>query len=203
MIRTLLTALLAGACLISTAAQAAKPAPSGAAYIRLDAGWQGYFPHQAEYVQYTLDGDAQPQDAFHVMLKPGMGMMITFADKKQFSAGKNLLEAHREWELGYWRKQVNKLESKNRDDLAGGQSGLMVTEIDMQQPNGPGMRVYMIGAESNDGVFVFSLSPVEAADDAMVKKLISSIKVEHKPLDLKAEAKKIAPAAQPGTDKKM
>lgn len=203
MIRTLLAALIAGACLISATAHAAKPVPAGAAYIRLDAGWQGYWPHGKEYVEYTLGGDAQPQDAFHVMLKPGLGMMLTFADKKNFAPGKSLLAAHRDWELEYWRKNAGKVESKNRDDLAGGQPGLMVTEIDLAQENGPGLTAYMIAAAANNGVFVFSVSPVTPEDNAMIKQLIASIKVVHKPLDLKAEAKKIAPAAQPAPDKKM
>ncbi|HEY5993594.1 MAG TPA: hypothetical protein VIU46_03240 [Gallionellaceae bacterium] len=197
MLRKLLFVLLAAACLISAGARAAppavQPAATGAAYIRLDDSWRGFWPHGAEFVAYTVSLDAQPQDAFHVMLKPGLGMMLTFADKKNFGAAKNMLEAHREWELNYWRKNAGTLNSKNREDLAGGRSDLLVTEIVLPQADGPGLTAYMIGVAGSNGVFVFSISPVGAEDNDMVKKLIASIRVEHKKLDLKAEAKKVAP----------
>lgn len=194
--------LFAAACLpvfmfmLSGSAHAEKAASTGAAYIRLENGWEGYWPHGGEFVEYTAGGDAQLSDAYHVMLRPGLGMMLTFADKKNLGAGKNLLEAHREWELAYWRKQVGALDSKNRDDLAGARKDLMVTEINLPQEGGTPLKVYMIGVAAAQGVFVFSISPITAEDDDMIRKLIDSIKVVHHKLDLKAEAKKISP--EPG-----
>ncbi len=195
-----LPALLLAACLLAAGflpagARAAEPGSEGAAYIRLDDAWKGFWPHGAEYVEYSVGADAQPQDAMHVMLRPGMGMMLTYADKKNFTSGKNLLEAHREWELAYWRKNAGKVESKNREDLAGGKPDVLVTEIALPQQDGPDMVLYLVGAAARNGVFVFALSPVTADDDAMVRQLVASIKVQHKRLDLKAEARKYAPAA--------
>jgi hypothetical protein len=154
-------------------------------------------------VTYTLGGDAQPRDAYHVMLMPGLGMMLTFADKKQLGGGgKNLLETHQKWELAYWRKQVGTLDSKTRDDLAGGRPDMLVTEIDLPQQGGTPMRVYMIGMAANQGVFVFSISPVTDADEGLIKKVIESIKVVHKTLDIAAEAKRLVPADKPATETK-
>jgi len=196
MTRKLIGALLAGACLIATAAIAAEPEPEGAAFVRTDDGWTGWLPHDDEYAEYTVGGDAQPLDATHVQLKPGQGVMLTFADKKDFAKDKNLLEAHRAWELDYWRQQSGKVESRNRDDLAGGRSGLMVTEIHVPGPDGAAITICMVAAAGNNGVFVFAISPVTPQDDSMIKKFAASIKVVHHPLDLVAEAKKYMPGKQ-------
>ncbi len=195
MTRTLLAALLASACLTITAAYAAEPEsePGSTAFIRLNGTWKGFFPHGNEYVEYVVNGDAEPLDLTHIKFKPGQGMILTFADKKNFPPGKSLLEAHRAWELAYWRQQTdNKVESRSRDDLAQGQSGVMVTEMRLPVADAPGGSVtaYMVAAAADNGVFVFAISPVTPEDDATVKKLIATIKVVHKPLDMTAEARK-------------
>ncbi len=201
MTRTLLAALLAGACLAATAAHGAEPGQGQSILVKLQGAWKGYLPRGDEYVEYIVSGAAEPKDGTHIQTRPGQMMMLTFADKKDLAPGKNLLEAHREWELSYWREQTNnKVESRNRDDLAQGQSGLMVTEIRLPQPDGPGsFSVYMIAAAADNGVFVFAISPVTPEDDAAVKKFIATIKVVRHPLDprdLAAEARKNQPRKQ-------
>ncbi len=198
--------LLAVVILAAPLALAAPPLPPDPAYVQLDDGYRGFWAQPGEYVEYTLPGGVQLQDAYHILLAPETGLMLTFADRKDLAAGKgrpvedkSMLQAHRDWELAYWREHAPKVESKPRDDLAGGRHDLMVTEIAVQGPDQSSLKALLIGVAAKNGVFAFSISPATPELDAMVRRFIASIKVVHKRLDLPAEAKRIAaePPAQP------
>lgn len=197
MTRKLLSILLAAASMAelsslpAEAAEAAKPQRSrdNIAYIRGAENWEGYWPRGDEYVEYTLSGKAQLNDGFHVQLRPGLGLMITFAERGQFAPAPDLLEAHKQWELAYWRKQAGKVEARDRSDLAGGRSDVKITEIALVQ-NGKPLKAYLIGAAAPDGVFVFAISPVTSKDDALVRRIVDSIRVVRHPLDIAAEAER-------------
>lgn len=164
---------------------------SSIAYIRTDGAWEGYWPHgNDEYVEYSLNGKAQLNDGFHIVLKPGLGLMLTFADRRNFAPGTDLLEAHKQWELAYWRRKAGHVEARDRGDLAGGRSDIRITELNLTQEGKP-MKAYLIGAAAPDGVFVFAVSPVTAGDDAMVRRIVDSIRVVKHPLDIAAEAARI------------
>lgn len=201
--RTLFSVLLAGACFLPIPALAEAPAeapaqaageapPSEPIYVRLDNAWVGLYARGNQYVEYPLVGkEVKLQDANHILLNPSLGLMVTFADKSQFGQEGDMLEAHRQWEIEYWRKEAGEVESKNRDDLAGGRSDLKVTEITVPREKGAQFKAYLIGLAMNDGVFVFAISPAEAKIDPMVKKLIASIRLVNQRLDIKAEAKRL------------
>ncbi len=198
--RIIRTALFACACLVPAAALAGAPveAPAGDSlppepvYVKLDNAWVGIYARGDQYVEYPLVGkDVRPQDASHILLKPNLALMVTFADKAKFGEEGDLLEAHRQWEIEYWRKEAGAVEARNRDDLAGGRQDLKVTEITVPREKGTQLKAYLIGLAMNDGVFVFAISPADAKIDPMVKKLIASIRLVNERLDLKAEAKRI------------
>lgn len=191
--------LLPIAALAEAAAEAPAPAEiTGAGkvwaqpvYVKLDNAWVGLYARGEQYVEYPLVGkDVRPQDANHVLLTPHLGLMVTFAEKSQLGPGADMLEAHKQWELEYWRKQAGQVASKNRDDLAGGRHDLKVTEIIVPREKGV-LKAYLIGVAMNDGVFVFSISPADAKIDPMVKKLIASIRLVNEKLDVEAEAKRL------------
>jgi hypothetical protein len=182
--------LLAAASVFSSPASAAPPEPVGTAYIKQENGWVGFWPHGGEFLQFALEEGTQMQDGYHALLTPRLAMMMTFADKKKFGGG-DMLQAHRKWELDYWRESSGSAEGKDRSDLAEGRAGVMVTELILPQQKGEALHAYIIGVAGNDGVYVFAVSPVTAADDALVRKLIASIRLLHQELDIAAEAKRI------------
>jgi hypothetical protein len=181
-------------------AREARRQSGSIAYIRSDGAWEGYWPHgNDEYVEYTVSGKAELNDGFHILLKPGLGLMLTFADRRNFVPGPNLLEAHKQWELAYWRQKADHVEARDRSDLAGGRSDIKITELNLTQAGEP-MRAYLIGAAAPDGVFAFAVSPVSAKDDALVRRIVDSIRVVNHPLDIAAVAARIrgkGPAAPP------
>lgn len=161
------------------------------AYIRSDGAWEGYWPRgDAEYVEYTVSGKAQLNDGFHIVLKPGLGLMLTFADRRKFASGPDLLEAHKQWELAYWRRKAGQVEARDRSDLAGGRSDIKITELSLTQ-EGEMMRACLIGAAAPDGVFAFAVSPVSTGDDALVRRIADSIRVVKHPLDIAAVTARI------------
>jgi hypothetical protein len=195
MTRKLLSILLAAASAAElppfSSAYAATPQrhADNIAYIRANGAWEGYWPHGDEYVEYAVTGSAELNDGFHILLKPGLGLMLTFADKRRFGPGADLLEAHKQWELAYWRKRAGRVDDHDRSDLAGGRSDVRVTELDLVQDGRP-TRIYLIGAAAPDGVFAFGISPVSPGDDALVRRIVDSIRVVRHPLDIVAEEKR-------------
>jgi hypothetical protein len=185
-------------CIVSStfllAGSAASQVPNDPVYMRTQDGYKGFFPHGDEYAQYLLAGPkVKLQDPYHVLLNPGLGVMVTFADKRQFPAGKDLLASHLEWELEYWRKHASRVESAARDDLSGGRTDLRVTELTLYNPQGQSMKVCLMALASKEGVFVLSISPVDGSTDSLVRDLAASFVLVHKTLDA-GEIKRLSAA---------
>src|SRR5260370_41919519 len=66
----------------------------------------------------------------------GMMIEIAFAYKKEFGSAKDLLAAHAQWELNYWRGKASKVEGTTREDLSGISKDLKVTEMNMYSNEG-------------------------------------------------------------------
>jgi hypothetical protein len=129
-----------GLLLSAGLAFAAAAVPSDPIYIRTANGWKGLYAAEDEYAEYSFRGtEVKLRDSHHVLLKPALGLMVTFADKNQIGAGGDLLGDHLQWELGYWRKHATKVESVPRNDLSGGRDDLRITEIRLY--NGQGGRL--------------------------------------------------------------
>jgi hypothetical protein len=180
--------------ILSVAAFAAGPVPSDPLYIRLDNGWKGVYGQGDAYAEYLLKGaDVKLQDPHHIMLKQGLGMMVTFAAKRDLGGG-DLLSRHAEWELAYWQQHAAKVESATRNDLRGERDDLRVTEITLHNAPGAQMRIYMLALASDEGVFVLSISPANAGIDSMVREIAASFKLVNHPLD-SDEVKRLSLAA--------
>ena len=170
----------------------AEPPLGDPVYIQIDNGWKGLYGHDEEYAEFSLGGeDVKIQDAYHIFLKRGLGLMVGFADKKEFGRDNDVLAAHAQWELNYWREKANKVESTTREDLSGARKDLRVTEIRVFNKEGARMTSYLIGLGSEEGVFVLSISPIDKSVDPMVKEIVHSFKLVHKKLDA-AEIKRIS-----------
>jgi hypothetical protein len=120
-------------------------------------------------------------------------MMVTFADKRQFAGGSDLLSAHSEWELNSWRQRAARAESSIRNDL-GAREDLRVTEIRLYNAQGAQLKVYLIALASKEGVFVLAVSPADSGVDSMVREIADSFRLVHRPLD-QDEVKRLSAAA--------
>ena len=172
---------------------AASPAPKDPIFIVTKDGFKGFYPGNAEYVEFSLPGkEIKVQDPYHIILKPNFGMMLTFVDKTQLGNNPDLLSAHAQWELDYWRQKAGKAQLVHRDELSMGNPALKVSEIDFAS-QGPIKSLYLIGLVSKDGVYVFSISPANQEIDALAKDIIASIKLTPKTLDVD-EVKRLSEA---------
>ena len=190
--------------LVSYPTFASQPIPSDPIYMVLENGYRGFFARNNEFLEFSVIGkEVKPQDAYHVQVQatPFLGIMVAFADKKQFSSGSNMLEAHRQWETEYWRKQAKKVETKDRSDLASNKSGIMVSEFSVwgHKPDQI-LTMYMVAIPSSDGVYVFSISPTKNTTDDFVKSFIATIKLVHERFDVLKENQKLR--AEIGVNKK-
>jgi hypothetical protein len=170
--------------LAATLSFAAGPVPSDPIYMRIAGGWKGLYAIQDEYAEYSFTGsEVKLQDSHHVLLKPAVGLMVTFADKNQIDAGNDLLTDHLQWELDYWRKHANRVESAPRNDLSGARDDLRITEITLYNGQGGRMKVYLIALASKNGVFAMSISPADGNIDPQIKEIADSFKLVHRRLD--------------------
>jgi hypothetical protein len=162
-------------------------------YIRIDNGWKGFYPRNDQFVEYSIIGnEVKLQDPYHILIKPGLGLMVTFAEKSNFKSNLSLLEAHRKWEVDYWKSISKSVEIKDRIDLRGNNNHIMITELKVQRFNVKNSgTIYLIGIPAKDGVFVFAFSPVTSNDESTVKLFINSIKVVDGRLDIINERNKI------------
>jgi hypothetical protein len=158
--------------------------PADPIYMKTSDGWKGFYGIEDQYAEYTFTGsEAKLQNAYHVLLKPSLGLMVTFATREQIGPGNDLLGDHLKWELDYWRQHAEKVESLPRNDLSGGRDDLRITEFRLYNGQGGQMNIYMIALASKNGVFVLSISPVNASLDPMVKEMAGSFKLVNRALD--------------------
>ena len=164
-------------------------------YMRLDTCWKGYFPHKDQYVEYLLSGSSKLQDAYHVLINPALGLMITFADKTNFESNTPMLEAHKKWEIEYWKNQVKNITVVDCKDIYEGTNNILVTELELTTDNPKRtLKSCFVGVEGNDGVFVFAFSSSSPIDHELIKRFVRSVKLINKTLnimDVKNEATRL------------
>ena len=170
--------------------------PKDPIYVKTSYGWYGAYAHGNEYAEFRVPGNgAKLQDAYHILLQKGVGMMLSFVDKKELQNNTDLLSAHAQWEVAYWRQHASRVESNTREDLTGTRRDVKVTEIRVYNDKGAQMSSYLIGLAAKDGVFVLSVSPVKKDGDPLVKELVSSFKLVPRNLDAE-EAKRLSSEAK-------
>jgi len=175
--------LLAGLILLLVTGVQAKP-PKDPIYVKTSNGWNAAYAHGNEYAEFRVIGNgAKLQDAYHILLQKGVGMMVSFVDRKELQNDRDLLDAHAQWEIDYWHQRASKVESNTREDLTGARKDLKVTEIRVYNDKGAQMSSYLIGLVAKDGVFVLSVSPAKKDVDPLVKELVSSFKLVPRNLD--------------------
>ena len=170
--------------------------PEDPIYVKTSNGWNAAYAHGNEYAQFRIIGNgAKLQDAYHILLQKGVGMMVSFVDKKDLQNDTDLLRAHAQWEIDYWHQRASKIESNTREDLTGARKDLKVTEIRVYNGKGAQMSSYLIGLAAKDGVFVLSVSPAKKDADPLVKELVSSFKLVPRNLDAE-ETKRLVSEAK-------
>ena len=170
--------------------------PQDPIYVKTSNGWNAAYAHGNEYAEFRVTGNgAKLQDAYHILLQKGVGMMVSFVDKKELQNNTDLLSAHAQWEVDYWRQHASKVESNTREDLTGTRKDVKVTEIRVYSDKGAQMSSYLIGLAAKDGVFVLSVSPAKKDIDPLVKELVSSFKLVPRNLDAE-ETKRLSTEAK-------
>ena len=183
--------LLGGLILLLVKGVQAEP-PEDPIYVKTSNGWNAAYAHGNEYAGFRVIGNgAKLQDAYHILLQKGIGMMVSFVDKKELQTDSDLLSAHAQWEIDYWHQRASKVESNTREDLAETRKDVKVTEIKVYNDKGEQMSSYLIGLAAKDGVFVLSISPAKKDVDPLVKELVSSFKLVPRELDAE-EAKRLS-----------
>src|SRR6266536_4884967 len=158
--------------------------PKDPIYVKTSNGWNAAYAHGNEYAEFRVIGNgAKLQDPYHILLQKGVGMMVSFVDKKELQNNTDLLSAHAQWEVDYWHQHASRVESNTREDLTGTRKDVKVTEIRVYNDKGARMTSYLIGLATKDWVFVLSVSPAKKDIDPLVKELVSSFKLVPRKLD--------------------
>ena len=187
--------LLGGLILLLVKGVRAEP-PKDPIYLKTSNGWNAAYAHGNEYAEFRVIGNgAKLQDAYHILLRKGVGMMVSFVDKKELQSDTGLLSAHAQWEINYWHQHASRVESNIRADLIGTRKDVKVTEIRVYNDKGAQMSSYLIGLAAKDGVFVLSVSPAKKDIDPLVKELVSSFKLVPRNLDAQ-ETKRLSSEAK-------
>jgi hypothetical protein len=188
--------LLGGLILLLVRNVQAEP-PEDPIYVKTSNGWNAAYAQGNEYAEFRVIGTgAKLQDAYHILLQKGVGMMVSFVDKKELQNDRDLLSAHVQWEVDYWHERASRVESNIREDLMGTRKGdVKVTEIRVFNDKGAQMSSYLIGLAAKDGVFVLSISPAKKDVDPLVKELVSSFKLVPRNLDAN-ETKRLSSEAK-------
>jgi len=188
--------LLLGAVILLAVKGAQAEPPKDPIYMKTSNGWNAAYAHDNEYAEFRIIGNsAKLQDAYHILLQKGVGMMVFFVDKKELQNNRDLLSAHAQWEVNYWHQHASRVESNIREDLIGTGKDVKVTEIRVYNDRGAKMSSYLIGLAAKDGVFVLSVSPAKKKVDPLVKELVGSFKLVPRNLDAE-EAKRLASEAK-------
>jgi hypothetical protein len=188
--------LLLGALILLPVKVVQAESPNDPIYVKTSSGWNGAYAHGNEYAEFRVTGnDAKLQDAYHILLQTGVGLMVSFVDKKELQNERDLLSAHAQWEISYWHQHASRVESNIREDLVGTRKDVKVTEIRVYNDKSAQMTSYLIGLAAKDGVFVLSISPAKKDLDPVVKELVSSFKLVPRTLDAE-EAKRLSSEAK-------
>jgi hypothetical protein len=188
--------LLLGALILLPVKGAQAEPPKDPIYVKTSTGWNAAYAHGNEYAEFRVPGNgAKLQDAYHILLQKGVGMMVSFVDKKELQNDGDLLSAHSQWEIDYWHQRASRVESNIREDLTGTRKDVKATEIRVYNDKGAQMSSYLIGLAAKDGVFVLSVSPAKKDVDPSVKELVSSFKLVPRKLDAE-EAKRLSSEAK-------
>ena len=188
--------LLPGAVILLAVKGAQAEPPKDPIYMKTSNGWNAAYAHDNEYAEFRIIGNsAKLQDAYHILLQKGVGMMVSFVDKKELQNNRDLLSAHAQWEVNYWHQHASRVESNIREDLIGTGKDVKVTEIRVYNDRGAKMSSYLIGLAAKDGVFVLSVSPAKKEVDPLVKELVGSFKLVPRNLDAE-EAKRLPSEAK-------
>jgi len=188
--------LLLGAVILLAVKGAQAEPPKDPIYMKTSNGWNAAYAHDNEYAEFRIIGNsAKLQDAYHILLQKGVGMMVSFVDKKELQNNRDLLSAHAQWEVNYWHQHASRVESNIREDLIGTGKDVKVTEIRVYNDRGAKMSSYLIGLAAKDGVFVLSVSPAKKEVDPLVKELVGSFKLVPRNLDAE-EAKRLPSEAK-------
>ena len=185
-----------GALILLPVKGAQAETPEDPIYVKTSNRWNAAYAHGNEYAEFRVIGNgAKLQDAYHILLQKGVGMMVSFIDKKELQNDGDLLSAHAQWEIDYWHQHASKVESNIREDLTGTRKDVKVTEVKVYNDKGAQMSSYLIGLAAKDGVFVLSVSPAKKDVDPLVKELINSFKLVPRNLDAE-EAKRLSSEAK-------
>jgi hypothetical protein len=188
--------LLLGAVILLPVKGAQAETPKDPIYVKTSNGWNAAYAHGNEYAEFRVTGNgAKLQDAYHILLQKGVGMMVSFVEKKELQNDTDLLSAQAQWETNYWHEHASRVESNTRADLIGTRTDVKVTEITVHNDKGAQMSSYLIGLAAKDGVFVLSVSPAKKDIDPLVKQLVSSFKLVPRNLDAE-EAKQLSSEAK-------
>jgi hypothetical protein len=188
--------LLLGALMLLPVKGVQAETPEDPIYVKTSNGWNAAYAHGNEYAEFRVIGNgAKLQDAYHILLQKGVGMMVSFVDKKELQNDTDLLSAHAQWEINYWHQRASRVESNTREDLIGIRKDLKVTQIRVYNDEGAQMSSYLIGLAAKDGVFVLSVSPAKKDLDPLVKELVNSFKLVPRNLDAE-EVKRLSSEAK-------
>ena len=194
--KRLAQSLLLGALMLLGVKVVQAQAPEDPIYVKTSNGWNAAYAHGNEYAEFRVIGNgAKLQDAYHILLQKGVGMMVSFVDKKELQNNTDLLSAHARWEIDYWHQHASRVESNTREDLTGTRKDVKVTEVKVYNDKGAQMSSYLIGLAAKDGVFVLSVSPAKKDVDPLVKELVSSFKLVPRNLDAE-ETKRLSSEAK-------
>ena len=171
--------------------------PEDPIYVKTSNGWNAAYAHGNEYAEFRVIGNgAKLHDPYHILLQKGVGMMLSFVEKKELQNDGDLLNAHAQWETNYWKQHASRVESNNRADLIGTRKDVKVTEIRVYNDKGAQLSSYLIGLAAKDGVFALSVSsPAKKGVDPLVKELVSSFKLVPRNLDAE-ETKRLSSEAK-------
>jgi hypothetical protein len=189
--------LLLGALILLPVKGVKAQAPEDPIYVKTSNGWTGAYAHGNEYAEFRVIGNgAKLQDPYHILLQKGVGLMVSFVDKKELQNDRDLLSAHAQWEVDYWHQHASRVESNNRADLIGTRKDVKVTEIRVYDNKGAQLSSYLIGLAAKDGVFALSVSsPAKKGVDPLVKELVISFKLVPRNLDAE-ETKRLSSEAK-------
>jgi hypothetical protein len=132
--------LLLGALILLAVKVVQAQAPEDPIYVKTSNGWNAAYAHGDEYAEFCVIGNgAKLQDAYHILLQKGVGMMVSFVEKKDLQNDTDLLSAYAQWEIDYWHQHASRVESNTREDLTGTRKDVKVTEVRVYNDKGAQM----------------------------------------------------------------